>query len=589
MRKPFQPRYFLASIALLLVVVSLHAASAIRRTQRELTRQLEEKGIALAEVFETSSQNAIQGNVLIEEMIAQRLLDNARLIDQLLLSRPFDPALVKRVSAMNRLQRVDLLDRAGRPFSPPPPRQGMMQPGMMEMMKQDPTSEETREAHRRMMMYMWGRQWGPPREETVPTPPALKSRKFWEGSLFGVAIEAQSFPGIIAVHADADYVLNFREEIGVERQIQDLARQPGVEEVALLGPDLTVLAHSDPRRIGEREDDDVTRKVLNEHKALSRLVNREGGRGAFEVVRPLRLDSSRLGVLKVALSTAPVEREWGRDVRSAVVLGLAVLLAGALGMGVIFYMQDRHLGEVKTLEAEVERRDRLSALGNLAAGVAHEVRNPLNAIAMGLQRLRGEFHPTENESEYARFVDLMQGEVKRLNAIVEEFLSLARPLSLKLDTVRIRDLLQEVTVLVEADADVRGIKVLLDASSHLPAVQLDTDHMKQVLLNLVLNGLEAMPHGGTLTIAASAPGQSLVLTVEDTGDGVPADLLPKIFEPYVSTKAKGMGLGLAIARRIVETHGGRIDVESQPARGTRFTVSIPLNPQPLASKSSQDA
>ena len=296
-----------------------------------------------------------------------------------------------------------------------------------------------------------------------------------------------------------------------------------------------------------------------------------------------------MGLLKVALSAAPVEQEWARDLRSAVVFGLAILLAGALGMGVIFYMQHRHLGEVRTLEAEVERRDRLSALGNLAAGVAHEVRNPLNAIAMGLQRLRGEFHPTKNESEYARFVDLMQGEVKRLNAIVEEFLSLARPLSLKLDTVRIADLLQEVTALVEADADARGIKVLFDASSHLPAVQLDTDHMKQVLLNLMLNGLDAMPHGGTLTIAASAPGQSLVLTMEDTGDGVPAELLPKIFEPYVSTKAKGMGLGLTIARRIVEAHGGRIGVESQPGHGTRFTVSVPLNPQPLTSKSSQDA
>lgn len=588
MRKSFQPRYFLASIALLLVVVGLYSASAIRRTQHELTRQLEEKGIALADVFETSSRNAIQGNALIEEMIAQRLLDNARLIDQLLLSRPFDPAVVKRVSAMNRLQRVDLLDRAGRPYTRFPQSGGMMGPGMMEMMKQNPGSEEIGETHRRMMMYMWGRQWGLPREETVPTPPALKSQKFWEGSLFGVAIEARSFPGIIAVHADADYVLNFREEIGVERQIQELARQPGVEEVALLGPDLAVLAHSNPSRIGEREDDDVTRQVLNDHKGLTRLVTRDGGRGAFEVVRPIRLDGSRLGVLKVALSAAPVEQEWARDLRSAVVLGLAVLLAGALGMGVIFYIQDRHLGEVKTLEAEVERRDRLSALGNLAAGVAHEVRNPLNAIAMGLQRLRGEFRPAENESEFARFVDLMQGEVKRLNGIVEEFLSLARPLSLKLDAVRIADLLGEVTVLVKADADARGIKVLLDVSSDLPLAHLDGDHMKQVLLNLVLNGLEAMPHGGTLMIAASARGQSLILTVEDTGEGVPADLLPKIFEPYVSTKAKGMGLGLAIARRIVEAHGGRIAVESQPGHGTRFAVSVPLDPQPLTSKSSQD-
>jgi len=194
MKNPFQPRYFLASIALLLVIVVLYAASAIRRTQHELTRQLEEKGIALAEAFETSSQNAIRGNALMEEMIAQRLFDNARLIDQLLFSRPFEPAMLKRISAMNRLRRVDLLDREGRPYTPSSPSRGMMGPGMMEMMKQGPRSEELREAHRRMMMYMWGRQWGLPSEETTPTPPAVKDRKFWEGSLFGVAIEAQSFP-----------------------------------------------------------------------------------------------------------------------------------------------------------------------------------------------------------------------------------------------------------------------------------------------------------------------------------------------------------------------------------------------------------
>ena len=291
MKSPFSPRYFLASIALLLVVVTLYGALAARRTQQELARHLEEKGLALAEALETSSLSAIRGNALMEEMIAQRLLDNARLIDQLLISSPFDPVMLKRISAINRLQRVDLLDREGRPYTPPRRPQGMM-----EMMRETPGSAEMREAHRRMMTYIWGRRWGSPREEVVPAPPAVKDRKFWEGSVFGVAVEAQSFPGIIAVHADADYVLNFRKEIGVEKQIQELARQPGVEEVALLGSDLTVLAHSDPERTGKRADDSFLTQALNEQKPLSRLVKREGGTEVFEVVRPLRLGESRRSV-----------------------------------------------------------------------------------------------------------------------------------------------------------------------------------------------------------------------------------------------------------------------------------------------------
>ncbi len=585
MKTPFFPRYFLASIALLLVVVTLYAASAARRTQRELIRQLEEKGLALAEALETSSRSAIQGNALMEEMVAQRLLDNARLIDQLLLSRPLDPAMLKRITAMNRLQRVDLLDREGRPYAPPP---GPRPPGGMELMMRGPAAREHLEAHRQMMMYMWGRRWGRPRPEEVPPPPALEDRKFWEGSLFGVAVEARSFPGIIAVHADANYVLNFRREIGVEQQIQELARQPGVEELALVGPDLEVLAHSDPGRIGTRDDDSLLKQVLIEQKPMSRLAKREGDKEAFEVVRPLDLDGSRLGILKVALSAAPMEQAWRRDLRFAAVLGLAVLLAGAMGMGIIFYIQQRHLREVRALESEVERRERLSALGNLAAVVGHEVRNPLNAIGVGLQRLRGEFRPTEDEAEFIRFVDLMQGEDKRLNGIVEEFLSLARPVSLKADTVQVEALVRDVTALVAADAEGRGVQVALEVPSALPMVQLDRDQMKQVLLNLALNGLEAMPRGGTLTITASVQVQSLMLTVEDTGQGMPAELLSRIFEPYVTTKDKGMGLGLTIARRIVEAHGGKIEVESRPRDGTRFTIRLPMYPQPVTWKVSPD-
>lgn len=588
MKSGYPPRHFLASIALLIVVVTVYAAGAARRTQRELARQLEEKGLALAEVLETSSRGAIRGNALMEEMIGQRLLDNARLIDELLLTRPLDSAMLKRISAINRLQRVDLLDREGRPYTPPPPPPTMRGMGMGERMREAPGSVEIREAHRRMMTYMWGRRWGLPHEEALPAPPALKDRKFWEGSVFGVAIEAQSFPGIIAVHADADYVLNFGKEIGVERQIEELARQPGVVEVALVGSDLTVLAHSDPERTGERDDDSLLRQVLNEQKPKSQLVKRQGGNEVFEVVRPLRLEGARLGLLKVGLSTAPMDQAWNRDLRSAAVMGLAVLLAGALGMGIIFYIQQRHLHDVRSLEAEVERRDRLSALGNLAAVVGHEVRNPLNAIGVGLQRLRGEFRPADNEAEFMRFVDLMQGEVKRLNGIVEEFLSLARPVSLKRETVRIEALLRDVAALVVADAEGRRVQVALDVPSDLPPVQLDRDQIKQVLLNLVLNGLEAMPRGGTLTIAASVSQQSLILTIGDTGDGVSPDLLRRIFEPYVTTKAKGMGLGLTIARRIIEAHGGRIEVESRSGEGTRFTISLPVNSEIVLSKVSPD-
>jgi signal transduction histidine kinase len=508
-----------------------------------------------------------------EEMIAERLLDNARLVDAIL-QRPVPPGELERITARNRLRRIDLLDLDGRAFTPPPP------PGRMRMPMAGPGAAEGPhppggEPPMPMMRFMWGRRWAaPPDEGEARAPGAIRDRKFWEGSVFGVAIGADSFPGIIAVHADADYILNFRREIGVERQLEELGRQAGVAAVALLGPELTVLAHSNPARVGQRLDDAALARALRERRSVSRLVEAGAGARVFEVARPLTLDGARLGLLTIAFSTEPMERAWRQDLRAGVVLGLAVLVAGAVGLGLIFYTQQRHLGEVKALEAEMARRERLAALGDVAAAFAHEVRNPLNAVSMGLQRLAAEFKP-EPAHGYARVVDLMQDEVRRLNAIVEQFIALARPLPLALAPVDLEGLLSEVAALVEPEARAARVEVRLAVAGGLPAVPADRDHLKQVLLNLVLNGFQSMSDGGTLTLDARGERGSVVLTVGDTGRGIPPDALPRIFDPYFTTRTGGLGLGLTIARRIVEAHGGRIEVESEPGRGSRFLVTLP--------------
>ncbi|MBI4590221.1 MAG: hypothetical protein HY725_15415, partial [Candidatus Rokubacteria bacterium] len=442
-----------------------------------------------------------------------------------------------------------------------------------------PEAGQTPESHRdmrQMMMYMWGRRWALSPEEVAP--PAIKDRKFWEGSLFGVAIGARSFPGIIAVHADADYVLNFRKEIGVERQIEELGRQPGIVSVALLDRELTVMAHTDPRKVAQRDADDVLKQVQGRREPLGRIVGLEGSGRVYEVVKPVLLRDSPLGVLKIGLSLTPMEEIWRRDLRSIVVLGLTAIAIGILGMAVIFYTQHSHLRERQALEADMARRERLSALGDMAAALAHEIRNPLNAVSMGLQRLRAEFRPAEAD-EFRHFVELMHEEVRRLNAIVEQFLSLARPVALEPDRFNASGFLTEVATLVEADATSAGVRVVLSVPGDLPAIVADRDHLKQVVLNLVLNALQAMPEGGTLTLEAGTAREALVLTVADTGNGIPPEALPRVFDPYFTTKAKGLGLGLAIARRIVEAHGGRIEVESQPGQGSRFRVVLPVRRQ----------
>ena len=573
-RSPFRPRYFLASVVLLAALTALFAVSVALRTQQELSRQLEEKGRALADALETSSRNAIRGNALMEEMVTQRLLDNARLVDQLLLSRPFDAEWLRGISEANRLARIELLDRAGRPYAPPPAPRPPMMGRMGHVPMRPPAPGEGPDERRAMMMYLWGRRWSPPIPEG-DVPPAIRDRKFWQGSVLGVAVGARSFPGIIAVHADAAYVLDFGKEVGVQRQVEELARQPGIESIALLDRDLMVVAHSTPERVGQRESDEGLREAMTAGRAAARLVHRDGLDPVYEVAKPLVLDTERTGLLRIALSTASMDRVWRRDRLAAAVLALAVLALGILGMAAIFYVQHRHLAEVKALEAEMDRRERLSTLGNMAASVAHEIRNPLNAVSMGLQRLRVEFQPAEAD-EYRRLLDLVQGEVRRLNAIVEDFLSLGRPLSVKPEPIAVPALFDEVLRLLESEARAAGIRIERELPPGLPPLMADRDRIKQVLLNLVLNALQAMPGGGTLRLEASASGGSLTLGVMDTGGGIAAEVLPRLFEPYVTTKVKGLGLGLAIARRIVEAHGGRIEAANRPEGGSRFRVMLPL-------------
>jgi two-component system sensor histidine kinase HydH len=568
-------------------------------------------------------------------MVAQRLFDNARLVDELHHMRPLDADALARIAERNGLRRIDLLDPNGRPWTPPPAPRPQRVPGMapesvpdappatppgapgqmmrgrhsMGMMRRfapdaggpdDPArtpepgpphdrgprehpmmgrSRDREPGERPRMHYMWGRRWTrppSPQPDAPPPPPAIEDRKFWEGTLLGVGIGARSFPGIIAVHADAGFVLNFRKEMGVDRQLADLAREAGTSAVALLDADGAVLAHSDPERAGGRADDQELRAASTERRTLSRFVEVDNER-RFQVARPLALDGGATGMLVVDFSATPMERAWAADVRQGAAFGGAVLLVGALGYAAIFAAQRRHLREVSRLEGEMARSQRLSALGDVAAAFAHEVRNPLNAVSMGLERLRTEFAP-EPPRDYERFVELLEGEVRRLNAIVEQFITLARPVPLTRASFRPDALLHELATLLQSQAKPANVAVRVGSRDGGRAIVADRDRLEQVLLNLSLNALQAMPDGGTLTLESVVERHRAVLSVTDTGRGIAADDLPRVFDPYFTTRGDGLGLGLTIARRIVEAHGGSIDVASTPGEGTRFTIVLPSGP-----------
>jgi signal transduction histidine kinase len=448
-------------------------------------------------------------------------------------------------------------------------------PEMMARMRKFPP-QEAGEQRRAMMTFMWGRRWRLPQEQDPP-PPKIAERKFWEGSVFGVAIGARSFPGIIAVHALADYIVNFRKEIDLQKQIEELGRQPDIEHVMLVDTSLKILAHSDRQFLNQRRDDALLAQTKSSGGRGRGILRNDSANRHYDVVKRVTVNGSPIGYLEIGLSLKPMETAWQRMFRSMLVFGAAVLAIGILGIGVIFYNQQSHLQRVQSLEMELSRKERLSELGNLAATVAHEIRNPLNSVSMGLQRLKGEFSPTRDHEEYAHFLALMQNEVRRLNDIVEQFLSLARPLNLKREAIAVEAFLEELSTLVAGDAQSSKVQIELAVAPNLPPLNADRNYLKQLLLNLILNGFQSMPQGGRLTIAAGADKDCLELTVADCGVGIEPDKLEKIFEPYFTTKTTGSGLGLSISRRIAEAHGGTVVVKSQTGQGSRFVVRLPFS------------
>lgn len=237
----------------------------------------------------------------------------------------------------------------------------------------------------------------------------------------------------------------------------------------------------------------------------------------------------------------------------------------------------RDLSEIRTLRNEIARNQRLVTVGRLAAGVAHEIRNPLSSIKGFATYFRERFRADEQD---ARTASILIQEVDRLNRVVGQLLEFSRPVSILPRPVRPERLIADIVKLVEAQARAKGVTIAVRHAAGLPEVRLDADRLNQVLLNLFLNGIEAMEPGGVLTVRVevAADARRLEIQVADTGAGIRPEDLAHIFEPYFTTRPDGTGLGLAIAHNIIEAMGGEIAVRSTPGAGTAFTIQLPAPP-----------
>jgi signal transduction histidine kinase len=256
-------------------------------------------------------------------------------------------------------------------------------------------------------------------------------------------------------------------------------------------------------------------------------------------------------------------------------------LGGGGNMGTLLTLRDMESAAQLGQELEVARR--LAAIGKLTSGVGHEVKNPINAMVVHLELLRGKLVPGGREAfgGAQRHVDILAGEMQRLDRVVQTLADFSRPMELHLREQDLRQIVGVVIELTAVEMEEHGVQVTVDAPHEAMMVRADAELMQQALLNLLLNGMQAMPAGGAMQVRMRREHQFAVVEVADDGEGIPVELLPRIFELYFTTKPKGSGIGLAMTYRILQLHGGAMEVRSNaeansPERGTVFTFRLPI-------------
>jgi signal transduction histidine kinase len=568
----FSPIYLAILSGIILIILIINGFLEINRTRSGFYLLLRREAVVLIQHFEKNIQEAMaslqqmeekSGNPVtnpsvsgfyysLEESAGEYLVEAAFNIDQLEGERPLTPSDLRSLAEQVLVTSIEIFDPKGTlvkgwPTPPPPIRHELL-------------LRELIERKRSVVIDLFGK-------------PIIG-----EGRWFSVAIWRKATPGMIALHLSGDQMRSLLRQFAIQGAISDIGLREDILFISVLDSQLNILAHTDSALIGRREEDAFLKTSLQSSQPVSRLHPSSKGMEIYEVVKSFSLNGTPLGLIRIGYSPKEIHPILRQIMKNVVLSIFFFLILGISAITLIGVNQNRHLKKMKEMEDQVQLAERLSSLGHLAAGVAHEIRNPLNAIGMGLQRLKREFLPQDEskKEEYLAFTELILKEIRRVNEIVEQFLSLSRPFHLEQKQSSLDGLLKNLITLFHEEASSQGITLQAQIDSGLPLIKMDEERLTQAFINIMKNGIQAMEQGGVLRVETHPYRDRIRVVISDSGPGIPPDQMEKIFNYYYTTKEKGVGLGLPIAHRIIEAHGGQLDVESRVGAGTKVTVTLPV-------------
>ncbi|MGC8490636.1 MAG: two-component system sensor histidine kinase NtrB [Syntrophobacteraceae bacterium] len=388
-----------------------------------------------------------------------------------------------------------------------------------------------------------------------------------------IAVREQSGKGAVVLVLNRQDLKYWGRRIATQAVMEEMQWGTGVAYISVedeAGKIIARFGHIPREKIQGYQ---IAADATGEPEDLYGLLVKMGKTKSLELSFLLRWDQKAIGTVHVGLKTDQTNQLLMENRKRIFLWTGLMMLIGLFAMGALYRTQNRHIARIQAMQERLHQAERLSSLGQLGAGVAHEIRNPLNAISMAAQRLQSGC----TKEKLERISHIIRDEIKRLNQIVEDFLSLSRTNRFEFRTISITGLLDRIFFLLSEEAGPKGIHVAKEWTNRSVRVLMDTGKMEQALLNIIRNAMESISGEGRITISCDTPGKNRVsIKIKDTGKGIPAGEEKRIFDPFYTSKENGVGLGLAIAHEIVLAHGGEIRVESEVGKGSTFEVLLPL-------------
>ncbi len=390
----------------------------------------------------------------------------------------------------------------------------------------------------------------------------------------------------------------------------------GVKEISIISNSSDkIISSTDPKKIGK--DLSTKRKELIFKAELGETATGEEGH-AYNVIIPVVAGEKHFGYIHLTINTD----DFSTTMRKRLLARLfAVIFVFAIGMLLTVYLarsytkpieevvrvaqsvaagnlnhelnvdrQDEigklaqsfnfmvgRLREQRDLEEKLRKAEHLAGIGQFATSIAHEIKNPLNFISLSIDLIREKYKPADSSTQknFDSMIVNIKKEIQRVSRFAESFLEFGRPLELNRQMTDIDKLIDEVIDLVTAKAQIEHIEIRKSCEP-LPELFVDPEFIKSCLYNIILNAFQSMPVGGVITVTTKQHDNSFLFIIEDTGIGIPEDRISRVFDPFFTTKTTGLGLGLALTKRVIEEHKGKVEIKSMEDRGTTFTIALPL-------------